>query len=41
MSTEEEAQQAIENLDQKDFMGRTLRVNVARRREERPPRNFE
>ncbi len=35
MSQAEEAQQAIENLDQKEFMGRPLRVNLAKPREPR------
>ena len=34
MSTAEEAQQAISQLDGKDFQGRTLKVNIARPREE-------
>ncbi len=34
MSTDEEAQTAIDNLDQKDFMGRNLKVNHARPREQ-------
>jgi RNA recognition motif-containing protein len=43
MSTEQEAQTAVEKLDQADLQGRPLRVNIARPREdgprgERPPR---
>lgn len=33
-----EAQKAIEQFHSKDFQGRTITVNVARPREERPPR---
>ena len=33
------ATKAIEALDGIDYKGRTLKVNVARPREERPPRN--
>jgi RNA recognition motif-containing protein len=36
MSSAEEAQRAIENLDGKDFMGRNLKVNIAKPREDRP-----
>src|SRR5512137_221136 len=36
MSTPEEAQKAIEALNGKDLGGRTLTVNIARPREERP-----
>ena len=36
MSTEEEAQKAIEMFDGKEFEGRTLTVNEARPMEERP-----
>ena len=35
MGTGEEAQSAIQSLDGQDFMGRRLKVNVARPREER------
>src|SRR5687768_18304760 len=35
MSTQEEAQKAIESFHQKDFQGRPLTVNEARPREER------
>jgi RNA recognition motif-containing protein len=38
MAQAEEAQHAIEKLDQTDFMGRTLKVNLAKPREERPRR---
>jgi RNA recognition motif-containing protein len=34
MSSDAEAQQAISQLDGKDFQGRTLKVNIARPREE-------
>lgn len=37
--TPEEAQKAIEQFHDKDFQGRKITVNVARPREERPPRN--
>ncbi|MEI6078912.1 MAG: RNA-binding protein [Verrucomicrobiota bacterium] len=37
--TSEEAQKAIELFHDKDFQGRKITVNVARPREERPPRN--
>src|SRR5580704_12775415 len=36
MSTPEEAQQAIEAMNGKDMGGRSITVNVARPREERP-----
>ena len=35
----EEAQKAIEQFHDKDFQGRKITVNVARPREERPPRS--
>jgi RNA recognition motif-containing protein len=38
MAQAEEAQKAVEGLDQKDFMGRTLKVNLAKPREDRPRR---
>jgi len=38
MSTDEEAQKAIEMFNGKDFEGRTLTVNEARPMTERPPR---
>lgn len=37
-ATPEEAQKAIEQFHDKDFQGRKISVNVARPREERPPR---
>ncbi len=37
MSTEEEAQAAIEKLNGKELDGRALRINEARPREDRPP----
>ena len=37
MGTGEEAQKAIDGLNGKDLGGRTITVNVARPREERPP----
>lgn len=40
MENDDEAKAAIEALDQKEFQGRTLKVNEARPREERPRRNF-
>lgn len=40
MSTEEEAQKAIEMFNGKEFDGRTLTVNEARPMEERPRRDF-
>jgi RNA recognition motif-containing protein len=36
--TPEEAQKAIEQFHNKEFQGRSLTVNIARPREERPPR---
>lgn len=39
METEEQAQAAVDSLDQKDFMGRTLKVNMARPREQQPRRS--
>lgn len=38
MGTHEEAQNAVDLLNEKDLDGRNLRVNIARPREERPPR---
>lgn len=38
MSSDAEAQKAIESLNGKDFGGRTLTVNEARPMSERPPR---
>jgi cold-inducible RNA-binding protein len=37
-ATPEEAQKAIEQFHNKEFQGRAITVNVARPREERPPR---
>ena len=38
MSTPEEAQKAVDMFNEQDLQGRNLRVNIARPREERPPR---
>lgn len=38
MSTEEEAQRAIEMMDGADLMGRPVAVSIARPLEDRPPR---
>jgi RNA recognition motif-containing protein len=38
MDTPEEAQKAIDMFNDQDLQGRNLRVNLARPREERPPR---
>jgi RNA recognition motif-containing protein len=38
MSTAEEANKAVEMFHNKEFQGRALTVNVARPREDRPPR---
>lgn len=38
METVDEANQAVEMLNEKGFQGRDLRVNIAKPREERPPR---
>lgn len=40
MSSDEEAKKAIEALDGKEIEGRTIVVNEARPREERPARSF-
>lgn len=40
MSSAEEGRRAAEALDGQDFGGRTLAVNEARPREDRPPRDF-
>ncbi|MGH7142253.1 MAG: RNA recognition motif domain-containing protein [Candidatus Saccharimonadales bacterium] len=40
MSTDEEAQKAIAELNGKDLEGRTVTVSVARPREENPARSF-
>jgi RNA recognition motif-containing protein len=37
-ATPEEAVKAVEQFNQKEFQGRQLTVNIARPREERPPR---
>jgi RNA recognition motif-containing protein len=37
-STAEEANRAVEQFHNKEFQGRALTVNIARRREERAPR---
>lgn len=39
METHEEANKAVELLNEKDFQGRSLRVNIAKPREDRPPRS--
>ena len=38
MSTPEEANKAVEMFHNKEFQGRSLTVNIARPKEERPPR---
>jgi RNA recognition motif-containing protein len=38
MPNDGEAREAIENMNDKDFKGRTIKVNEARPREERPMR---
>lgn len=38
MSTAEEANKAVEMFHSKELQGRTLTVNIARPKEERPPR---
>jgi RNA recognition motif-containing protein len=38
MSTPEEASKAVEMFHNKEFQGRQLTVNIARPREDRPPR---
>jgi RNA recognition motif-containing protein len=40
MGSPEEANKAIAELNGKDFQGRALKVNEAKPREDRPPRNF-
>jgi len=40
MSTDEEAQKAIEMFNGKDMDGRPIVVNIARPKEDRGPRNF-
>ena len=37
-ATQEEANKAVEQFHNKEFQGRALTVNIARPREERPPR---
>jgi RNA recognition motif-containing protein len=39
MGDEAQAKKAIEELDQKEFQGRALKVNLARPREDRAPRD--
>jgi RNA recognition motif-containing protein len=39
MSTPEEANKAVEMFHNKEFQGRQLTVNIARPREDRPPRS--
>lgn len=39
MGTHEEAERAVSMLNEQDFQGRALRVNIARPREERAPRH--
>ena len=39
MGTHEEAEKAVEMFNEQDLDGRNLRVNIARPREERPPRS--
>ena len=38
LATPEEAAKAVEQFHTKEFQGRTLTINVARPKEERPPR---
>ncbi len=41
MTTQDEAQAAIDSLDGKEFDGRNLRINFAKEKTDRPPRkNF-
>lgn len=40
MNNDSEANTAIENLNGKEFDGRTLRINEARPREQKPRRSF-
>ena len=40
MNNDEEAKAAVEALNEKEIDGRTLRVNEAKPREERPKRDF-
>ena len=39
LSTSEEANKAVEMFHNKEFQGRQLTVNIARPKEDRPPRN--
>lgn len=39
MASSEEANKAVEMFHNKEFQGRSLTVNIARPREERPPRS--
>ncbi len=41
MSSEEEANKVIESLNGQDIDGRKLQVNIARPKEDRPPRSFD
>ncbi len=41
MSSEEEANKVIENLNGKEIEGRKLQINIARPKEDRPPRSFD
>ena len=41
MSSEDEANRAIEGLNGKEIDGRKLQVNIARPKEDRPPRSFD
>ncbi len=40
MSSPAEAQKAVEMFDGQEYEGREIAVNIARPKEERPPRNF-
>ena len=40
MAEASEGEKAIQELDGKDYMGRNLKVNQAREREERPKRSW-
>ena len=40
MSSDEEARKAIAELDQAEYVGKTIRVNEARPKEDRPRRDF-
>ena len=41
MSSEEEANKVIEALNEREIDGRKLQVNIARPKEDRPPRSFD